>query len=486
MARPSVCGQASAISPVQTGMRPLKIRSACNRCHQQKLRCIKAKGRTSCERCAKHQTECRYSPRRRHTSRHRPLENGPGALPEPRDLAPARASVIADMQRDATAVPGSSESSWPPFTSIVISDAGEPGHPNSNLISLLQLDLAGLIPTDPYQICQPLGAYALDYDGDGAALHTIPIDQDAIGDEVGNYSLSLPTPDQVINGHNHGLGNGLGSSLACVAGRLAGLNVALYECASKLPSIKPSRTGAVGLDNDRAMNGHARKEALLAIDEVFHVTNEFIDVMKNLIPTNEIQTLTTTVTPDILNSCHFASEINTAAPLPETSPRASREPILESEISSSPIDPSSHLDEATLLLFLSCHYRLTTIYESIFQAMQRCIAGSHAATHSAAGIILPQLQVGGIGGVSSPALRVDFNGPRLPSTTITMYMVLIATLSAQLWAQVGETLKRGRGCYSSGDQASPANVMITDPTWDVAVRRTDDVSRIITVVQHSL
>ncbi|KAF2971680.1 hypothetical protein GQX73_g1868 [Xylaria multiplex] len=52
----------------------------------------------------------------------------------------------------------------------------------------------------------------------------------------------------------------------------------------------------------------------------------------------------------------------------------------------------SHLDEATLLLFLSCHCRLVEIYESLFQAIQRCIKGPHTTSHSPAGIILPQLQ----------------------------------------------------------------------------------------------
>lgn len=40
-----------------------KVRAACNRCHGQKLRCIKKPGQAKCERCRKLHTSCRFSPR---------------------------------------------------------------------------------------------------------------------------------------------------------------------------------------------------------------------------------------------------------------------------------------------------------------------------------------------------------------------------------------------------------------------------------------
>ncbi|KAJ8131490.1 hypothetical protein O1611_g2139 [Lasiodiplodia mahajangana] len=441
MTQQSVDSQAPAIPPVQTGTGPLKLRSACNRCHEQKLRCIRS------------------------------VRTAPGVMLEPRDLAPAAVvSVLSD----------SAGCGWPPLPSIGMSGAEDPGHPDSDPGALLQLDLAELLATDSHQLCRPLSSYALDYDDNGVAHHTMPVHQDAMGDEAVNYlSPSLLTPSQVIPDHNNEPGNGLvGSSFTCTARRLTSLNSALYECASKLPSIKPSLTGSVGIgDTPRVMNGRAREAALLALDEVFHATTEFINIMKDLLPTSEIRTLTTvtSVTPN----CHyFIPEVSTAAPLLEHSPRA----LLESSL----IDPFPHLDEATIFLFLSCHCRLIDIYESIFQAMQRCIAGSHAASHSTGGIILPQLRIGGVGGVSSPALRVDFNGPRLPPATISMYMALITTLSAQLWAQVREALARGTGCHGLGNQASLTNPVISDATWDIAMQRTDDMSQTITAVQHLL
>jgi hypothetical protein len=43
---------------------PGKTRSACNRCHAQKLKCVRRAGQaSSCERCFRLQTSCRFDPR---------------------------------------------------------------------------------------------------------------------------------------------------------------------------------------------------------------------------------------------------------------------------------------------------------------------------------------------------------------------------------------------------------------------------------------
>lgn len=40
-----------------------KVRSACDRCHSQKLRCVRNRGQVSCERCLKLKRSCRFGPR---------------------------------------------------------------------------------------------------------------------------------------------------------------------------------------------------------------------------------------------------------------------------------------------------------------------------------------------------------------------------------------------------------------------------------------
>ena len=60
---------ASALAPASMSgelNQPLvqvKVRSACNRCHGQKLRCVRKPGQVSCERCLRLNTSCRFSPR---------------------------------------------------------------------------------------------------------------------------------------------------------------------------------------------------------------------------------------------------------------------------------------------------------------------------------------------------------------------------------------------------------------------------------------
>lgn len=52
-------GEANATPSASSG----KVRAACNRCHAQKLRCVKRGNQMKCERCHKLNTSCRFSPR---------------------------------------------------------------------------------------------------------------------------------------------------------------------------------------------------------------------------------------------------------------------------------------------------------------------------------------------------------------------------------------------------------------------------------------
>lgn len=44
---------------------PAKLRSACNRCHSQKLRCIQEPDHATCRRCTRLGISCQYAPRTR-------------------------------------------------------------------------------------------------------------------------------------------------------------------------------------------------------------------------------------------------------------------------------------------------------------------------------------------------------------------------------------------------------------------------------------
>ncbi|KAI1421649.1 hypothetical protein F5Y12DRAFT_694961 [Xylaria sp. FL1777] len=469
MAQLSIHSQAPA-APSQAGISRSKTRSACDRCHQQKLRCIKTRQQTTCERCARLAVECCYSPRERRIVRNgpfgRPFRTGPDAWSEPRDLAPAIAPEKPDMQQSVTAVPGSVEHDWIPFQNAAVGNAEALGCLNPDTISPMQMDSARALVTGPTrsgQLTDLLNIHSLDH-GDGAALDLICNRQTPTLEVRDDCTLDLLDFHE-INDNANGLSYGLGHPLNSTAGRLTSLSTALYECASKLPSIKASRAESGGTVNFAHATGSRTKgDTLLVLDEVFRATDEFINIMKYMCPIIDPQEIPTppSYASTTEASLHLTHGMNTA------------------------LLPFFHFDEATMLLFLSCHYRLTDIYESIFQAIQRCIKGPHAASHPTAGVILPQLQVGGFGGVSSPALRVDFSGPPLPPATVSLYLGLTTTISSQMWAQIRDAMRREGRRNGLRDRPPMTHLEIADPAWDIAVKRTDDLTLTIETIRNSL
>ncbi|GAW20182.1 hypothetical protein ANO14919_096790 [Xylariales sp. No.14919] len=406
------------------------------------------------------------------------------------------------MQKSVVMVPGNIECDWFSFLTTEYDNAEGQGCLNSDSPFPPEIDPTGTLdtgPGQPVQLASTLGTHILDHD-EGAARRVIPIYQNIPNERENNHSFGLLNSHDISgfpNSPSYGL---IGHPLTSTTGRLTGLNLALYECARKLPSIKASREEPVSsINTPHTMDTSTREAALLALDDVFTVTNEFINVMQALCPTtgyHEIP-ITTASASTAGTSRLSASGANTAllhqaAPhglaYPQSPPESSHQPATtiegphEPAISSPVIQPFPRLDEATALLFLSCHCRLAEIYESLFQAIRRCIEGPHrTASHPPAGIILPQLQVGGFGGVSRPALRVDFGGPRLPPATVSMYLVLTITLSSQLWTQVREAMLGG-----VRSRAPEARLAIAGPTWDTAMERTDNLSRTIEAVQTLL
>jgi hypothetical protein len=74
---------------------PKKTRSACNRCHAQKLKCVKKGGReNSCERCFRLRTACRSGPRVARSSLKRPDPTAVGITLEDPLSMPASVSML--------------------------------------------------------------------------------------------------------------------------------------------------------------------------------------------------------------------------------------------------------------------------------------------------------------------------------------------------------------------------------------------------------
>ncbi|KAI1175382.1 hypothetical protein F4777DRAFT_331722 [Nemania sp. FL0916] len=475
----------------------LKPRLACDRCHRQKLRCVKAPEQARCERCARLRTECHYGPRERRAARFRPLGPGHGTGQDTPSLAPAVVPAIPLVQPDLATMLKSAESGWPSCEG----NAGGPEHYESEPRFTIQIDLARAAAAGSYnefiQLTEPTNPAGLNYE-DEIDFHFTP--EDAVTVVQANSSPGFFNTDQLHVYQPCGIRQGIGNTGVSTAGRLTNLNVVLYECAKKLPSIKPSQTDLADMTAiPHATNGPSRDAVLLALDDVFCVTNEFIQVMKELFATSchesppFMATATTMTSPPLFSGANKMLSPNVTSTFIQGRQEVMAQPPLQSlafleslhepTITSSETVPPACIDDATVLLFLSCHCRLTEIYESIFQAIRRCIDGSSAASHARAGIILPRLLAGGFGGLNAPALRVDFGDPRLPPATISMYMILITTLSAQVWTQVGEIFRQGGACHHVPLTASCG---IAGPTWELAMKRTDRMCHTIEVVQQLL
>jgi len=535
----------SSLEMIIQGSRRRKVRSACDRCHQQKVRCLKKSTEpNSCERCTKLKAECRFSPREP-----RKKKQLWDTKPRPGTLSPALAIPIApagshepsssyeEGEESGTmltsGVVGFGYDDWSSSSSFMpnVMGIGNPrgpglGNPGSYLnrrseFSIIPDDDGDDDPAggDVQAMClswppNPFlnGPLPLTVDthtpdaGAGAGADGGIGQQEVYSSSIFPNVLTLPpnepslsvvserdhfsaSPSIISSGRHYlqcyPIHYGLGGQLTS-AERLTNLHTALYECASKLPSIKtsPARShtepaaafpanapclagGSNSNSNSNSNSTKKRSAALLAIDEVFRVTKEFIDITRS----------------DIFPA---ANRHHIQPTFPYSPPSSSSSP--------SPLSP--HPDDATLFTFLSCHSRLVEIYEVIFGAIHRCIRGPHhhysSSSHSG-GVILPQLQVGGScssgGGIGSPPLRVDFSGPRrLPPATIFMYMTIVITLSSELWMQVWEAMQAGKKNHNSMSSQILPSVPpeLTDPIWNIAITKTDAMAQTIKTVQHAL
>ncbi|KAF2717069.1 hypothetical protein K431DRAFT_163063 [Polychaeton citri CBS 116435] len=84
------------------------IRSACDRCHQKKVRCIMSKHRDVCDRCAEHRTTCVFSPSGRNG---RPPRSQPPAEP-----APSQAPLVTPPESASSSTDGDNTSGQPKIT----------------------------------------------------------------------------------------------------------------------------------------------------------------------------------------------------------------------------------------------------------------------------------------------------------------------------------------------------------------------------------
>jgi len=304
-----------------------------------------------------------------------------------------------------------------------------------------------------------------------------PLDPDASNENIMSHTSSLLSPgisDSYMRIEDHDTNDSLGTSSTSAVRRLASLNVALYECAANLPLVAEQGVSSAGIASNRVRG--SRKATLFALDVLFRLTTEFIDVME----------------------CLSLADCETGVTLPSIDPRqpgaqSALSPVANSQQSSHSGQPVtmtglkppsrsfSHLDEGTTFMVVSCHCRLTEIYVSIFQMIQACINFSLVPQLDKDwAIILPHLQIGSL---TSPPVHVDVNTPLSPATS-SIYMLMVTMLSSQLWEKLA-IMMRGRRDVLTGS-ASASQCALADTMWDTVTDRTERLSQTIDSTKHLL
>ncbi|TPX12343.1 uncharacterized protein E0L32_006990 [Thyridium curvatum] len=314
----------------------------------------------------------------------------------------------------------------------------------------------------------PVSASALLEEVDGRSFGDLDID----------WSLYQSQNEQLFDPYN-GLAPNFAyvedqptTALSAAIRRLASLHVDTLDCLGSFPVIDISEDGTI---TPAELGTCASKVSTqFSFDELFRLTTEFVEILEALhaIPAQRMHGPMGMFSYEM----DFAKSSALSQPLPDHGAAAAQKGMNTS------MRPWSHVDEATVLLLASCHSRLLQLYSGVIQRMQMCIEHSlRPGSGSDWKVILPKVQVGSL---SLPPLQVDQASPAPSKATSSMYMVMITTLSTQLWERVGLLLRTGDGCASGIMDWSEANA--SELAWCRMKDGTNNLKLEITRVQHLL
>ncbi|KAH8820230.1 hypothetical protein F5884DRAFT_849500 [Xylogone sp. PMI_703] len=379
-----------------------KTRSACDRCHYQKLRCVRRQEQSVCDRCLKLNTSCRFSAR-----------------------AP-RTSTRSQEQIDAN-----NSGHWYGLRPQPELIATLSNGPNAITDSLGSGDL--FLPLSPVTDGNRDGGYS--------SVESYPIDMP---------QSIWPAMDQ-----------------SSPIQQLANISTALQRLSAQFPAIDLTSMSSTSV-RERIMA--ARGTVTLAIDELFNLTSNFINLVDDA-PTMNYKTSFTKFSVDRNN-------------LGSQSPSSAiRQQALQSSQAgiNAPYEALLHVDEeAKMSLVVSCHYRLTNIYETIFQMMEACVSHSISFSDSKSwSMVLPELKIGSF---VCPPLYVDAT-TQPPMATILLYMDIFALLSSRLWKQLALVARAKGGSSSNSPQASQYWLA---ERWDAMEDKTNRMSQTIEATRSLL
>ncbi|PGH06271.1 hypothetical protein GX51_02468 [Blastomyces parvus] len=224
------------------GQAPRKGRAACNRCHTQKLRCVRKPEEARCERCLRLGKTCQFSVRapRGSLKAHR-AQQVTRAAPIP------ASGIVPNAHSDAMTGQGQNmDERFSPSETALVSEPSatiEPAFPWPAPEGFSFLDDISLYNSFCNPMNEnPLNSIVSNVDG---ALYSPGSSTRIANDEQEDTQVSVSSPVQ----------------------QLASLSVAIYECAANLPSRHEGRAG---------------RPTRFVFEDLFQLTLEFMGVVKRL------------------------------------------------------------------------------------------------------------------------------------------------------------------------------------------------------------
>ncbi|CAH0047589.1 unnamed protein product [Clonostachys solani] len=440
-----------------------KTRLSCDRCHAQKLRCVKDEGVAACRRCLRLKTICRHSPRAARSST-KPRGQRAHLPRADDDVTPSASEPMENIAPVPTTSSLGDNDWWAPTdtpTSLVEGQAG--------LCSTSSLTVQG-----GSGVQEIFNTGIFDSLGNTIAPgNHASINWDLIfpNEHMKQTFPLISTPNPSFENIGQSINANLGSPLVSTFQRLASLSVQIYECGANLPSPHRSSTR-----HNISINA-TPKSAHFIFDELFRVTTEFIDILRCLpISRSREDTILFTDSSD-----------HPGFPFPQsfapcTQDMSSSDQSVVGDHMAKQSWPSPRVDDATVFMIMSCHSSLTGTYASILQMMQMCLEHSLIPQMGSSWlVILPRLQVGP---VELPSLQVGDQTPVSSKATSSMYMMTVTMLFSRLWTQLGSVLRERAGAKSHPGTAQSSSLV--DTMWDAALDRTDQLIQTIDSIKSRL
>jgi hypothetical protein len=197
----------------------------------------------------------------------------------------------------------------------------------------------------------------------------------------------------------------------CIS-KLSNLSRDLYEHGNTVPPLTIYDPPSAFMGDDRTSQGtqNCLELSNYRVDETLRLTQCLIDIYPTFLnaflshPVSQSSNAGSTLPPDRTSNTY----LGTAPNLPTSLTGSSQDHTLET------------LDHASILLILSCHLRLISIYEALFHHMKQCYSqGGISVTPSQAALNVPPLRIG------------NFTPP--PSAAVPMQMLLVVQFASRLF-----------------------------------------------------